>query len=201
MGRLPDKMTRGSLAGPLCSGVECKCAGAPAEAGLPEQETRKRYEIKVTSPYDAWVTLPNNTLLYKNIERAEACFYVDFAPGQHPVELRSSNPSGVAVELQIHELGTKGAYNTFKFNCGSGGVCSYTQVEDEMSRWKAIPKALHDPCGSTKIKGLACDHGKGPDQMHPSDLVLQLTLDIYKLKPEHPSGSGDVCAKRPPRDE
>ncbi|MCW5801918.1 MAG: hypothetical protein KIT31_05980 [Deltaproteobacteria bacterium] len=196
IGPVPDRMTRGSLAGPLCSGTECKCRTDGQEVGAPEQEGRKRFELRLQSPYELWVTLPNGTLLYKNAERAEACFYVDIAPGQHPVEMRASNASGVSASLEVHELGDKGAYDTFKFNCGNPGVCSYDQVSAEMSRYQAIPKALHDPCGSTKIRGIGWDHGKDPDQLHPSNLVLQFTLDVYKFKPEHASGAGEVCGKR-----
>lgn len=191
IGPVPDRATHGNLAGPLCHGSECTCRTGNEDAGEPDRPNTKRFEIRLGSPYELWVTLPNDTLLYKNAERAEACFYVDLAPGVFPVELRASQPSGVSATIEVHELGVaaKSWYDTFRFSCGGGGVCSYDQIDSQMAEYRAIGRGLHDPCGSTKIKGIAWDHGKDPDQQHPSNLVLHFTLDVYKFAPDKPHGA------------
>ena len=193
IGPPPAKMTIGTLAGPLCDGAACRCRTPNDDAGVPEG-ARKRYEVKLgPSPHDLWVKL-DDRVLYKSPERAEACFYVDLAPGQHQVELRASNPHGVSAALAIHELGTetRSWYDTFRFSCGSPGACAFRELDDERARFAAVEKNLHDKCGSTKIKGIVWDHGKAPDQEHPSELVVRLVLDIYKFAPDQPSGS-EAC--------
>ena len=190
IGPPPAKLTTGALASALCHDSECKCrsGGEDGGAGLPEAG-RKRFEIRLGSAYDLWVTLPG-TVLYKNPERAEACFYIDLAPGQHPVELRASNKNGVSLALEIHELGTKTKswYDTFKFACGNPGVCQFTELDGKRAEYNAVKRGLHDTCGSTRIKKVLWDHGKSPDHEYPSELVVQLTLDIYKFAPWKPHG-------------
>lgn len=188
-------MTKGALAGPLCMADHCKCreANAPADggAGVPE-DGRKRFEIRMTSPQNLWANV-GGTLLYKNPERAEDCFYVDLANGDVPVELRASNADGVSAKWTIRELGTttKSWYDTFQFTCGSPGVCSFEELEDAKAEHR---KAKRDACGSTKIKGVEWDTGKAPDQLHPSELLVRLTLDIYKFVPS--KKHGEDCSKK-----
>ena len=184
IGPPPPKATRGVLAGPLCGPERCECRTPVTDAGVPEG-TRKRFEIKLgPSPHELWITLPDH-VLYKSPERAEMCFYVDLAPGIHPVSFRASNPDGVSAAFEIHELGskTKSWYDTFRFNCGSPGACSFEALDDAKADYAKVERNLHDACGSTKIKGLAWDTGKAPDQLHPSELVVQLSLDVYKFAP------------------
>jgi hypothetical protein len=183
IGAPPPKLTTGTLAGPLCQEGQCKCRTGNEDAGLPEPG-RKRFEIKLGSAYDLWATLPG-TVLYKSPERAEACFYVDLAPGQHPVELRASNTNGVSIALEVHELGTttKSWYDSFKFVCGNPGVCTFAELDTKKSEYASVQRGLHDKCGSTRIKAVNWDHGKSPDQLYPSELVVQLTLDVYKFAP------------------
>ena len=74
IGPVPERVTNGTLSGPACQGDQCKCATTFEEAGVPEGEaTKKRFEIKLQSAQELWVTLPQNNL-YKSAERAEACF-------------------------------------------------------------------------------------------------------------------------------
>jgi hypothetical protein len=183
----PARETRGVLAGPLCADNRCQCrdlsAAGDGGAGVPDGE-RKRYELRLgPSPYELWLTIDRTTVLYKNLERAEACFYVDLPSGTHPVELRASNPAGVSVAVAVRELGTRTRswYDTFAFSCGVPGACSYDELDERKAEYVAAKRQLFDPCGTTKVKGISWDHGVAPDQLHPSELAVQFTLDIYRF--------------------
>ena len=187
----PAKMTTGTLTSALCNDGQCKCRTGPEDGGVGyPADGRKRFEIRLGSAYDLWVSLPPNTVLYKSPERADACFYLDLAPGRHPVELRASNKNGVSLGLEVRELGakTKTWYETFKFVCGNPGVCSFSELDGKKAEYASIKRGLHDACGSTKIKGVLWDHGRSPDQEYPSELAVQLTLDVYKFAPWKPHG-------------
>ncbi|MDQ3365477.1 MAG: hypothetical protein M3680_08620 [Myxococcota bacterium] len=188
IGPTPEKVTRGPLAGPLCTTDRCTCRQGAEDVGVPDGG-RKRFELRLASAQPLWVTLPGHQL-YKSPETAEACFYVDLAPGQHPLELRASNPEGVSVSLAVQELGVpaKTWYSTFAFTCGHPGVCSFSDLDAAKASYRDVDRNLHDACGSTKIKGLTWDHGKAPDGAHPSELLVRLALDVYKFTPDKPSG-------------
>ncbi|MBA3395368.1 MAG: hypothetical protein H0T89_22160 [Deltaproteobacteria bacterium] len=188
IGPPPARVTTGPLAGPLCTDDQCTCRKGADDAGMPEGG-RKRFELRLASAQELWVTLPGHQL-YKSPERAEACFYIDLAPGKHPVTLRASNKDGVSAALEVHELGVaaKSWYDTFKFACGHPGVCSFEELDGIKATYAGIPRNLHDVCGSTRIKSIQWDHGKAPDGLHPSELVVGLTLDIYKFMPDKPRG-------------
>jgi hypothetical protein len=105
------------------------------------------------------------------------------------------NGPGVSAEWTISEYGakTKSWYDTFRFECGNPGVCSFDEIDSHKAEYANMKRGLHDPCGSTKLKGLSWDTGKAPDNQHPSELLVRLTLDVYKFAPEKPHG--DDCAK------
>ena len=189
IGAPPAPRTTGTLVGPLCKYDSCTCAAAPGDAGAPEG-ARKRFEIRLRSTQPLWLSLPGDTVLYKDAERTEACFYVDLAPGQHPIALRASNKDGVSAEMVVREIGaaTASFYDTLQFACGNPGVCSFEELAGLKAEFAAIPKGLRDVCGSTKIRGLSWDHGKAPDGTHPSELLVRATLDLYKFAPSKPSG-------------
>lgn len=195
IGPPPPRETHAVLAGALCQDNLCRCrSDEPGDGGVGVPDTgRKRYEIRMTSPQELWVTINRSTVLYKSPERAEDCFYVDLPSGTQEVELRASNPDGVSAGLQIHELGTRTRswYDTFAFRCGVPGVCSLEELEAHKAEY-AGKHNLFDRCGTTKVKGLSWDHGKAPDQLHPSELVVRLTLDIYKFAAWKPHGD-DTC--------
>jgi hypothetical protein len=190
IGPPPGKATTGLLAGPLCSGQACACMTDPAAAGAPEDPGLKRFEIRLgPTPHDLWATLPGR-VLYKSPERPEMCFYVDLAPGTHPVEVRASQASGVSAAIAVSELGarTASAYATFRFSCGSpGGVCSFEELDGKKAEYRAA-KNTHDPCGSTKVKQVVWDTGRSPDQLVPSELAMRFVLHVYKFQPGRPHG-------------
>ncbi|HSD89796.1 MAG TPA: hypothetical protein VLB44_19830 [Kofleriaceae bacterium] len=195
IGPPPAKLTRGTFSGPLCAGTSCKCRdlNAPGDggAGVPT-DSSKRYEIRLQSPNQLWANVAGNEM-YKSAEQAEACFYVDLPVGETSLELRASEPNGVAAGWSIRELGTqtKSFYDTFLFDCGNPGVCSFEELDGKKAEMKD-PK--HDHCGSTIVKGVTWDTGKSPDQLHPSELLVRATLKVYKFVPNRPHG--DDCSKK-----
>jgi hypothetical protein len=196
IGPPPDRLTRGTMSGPLCAGgQECACrdASAPGDggAGVPTDGS-KRFEIRLTSPNELWATVRDNRL-YKSAERAEACFYLDLPPGDTAIELRASSPNGVSAGWAIRELGTqtKSWYDTFRFDCGNPGVCSFDELDEKKVEYKD-PK--RDRCGSVKIKGLTWDTGRSPDLLHPNELLVRATLSVYKFVPAR--AHGEDCSQR-----
>lgn len=192
IGATPAKRTQGVFAGPLCNGEMCKCATSSEEAGVPADAGYKRFEVRLSSPQALWIKVRDN-LMFKDAERAEACFYVDLATGDTPIEMRASDPNGVSAAWSVKELGaqTKSWYDTFRFNCGNPGVCSFDELREKKAEY-ADPKS--DRCGSVKLKGLTWDTGRSPDQLHPAELLVRVTLDVYKFIPDRPHG--DDCTKK-----
>ena len=204
IGPVPPRQTSGTLVGPLCRDTTCTCAQRTDEAG-PADEGRKRFEIRLKSTQALWLRMPGDTLLYKDPEKVERCFYVDLAPGEHTIELRASDKDAVSAEVLVREIGakTKSFYDTFHFECGNPGACSFEELDGVRAEYAKYQRNLHDPCGSTKIKGVLWDHGRAPDGTHPSDLVVRATLDVYKFAPWKPHGD-PTCGEgggRPPADE
>ena len=205
IGPTPAPRTTGTLAGPLCEYDKCTCADATHDPGVAEGG-RKRFEIKLLSSQQLWASLPGDTVLYKTVEKPEVCFYVDLAPGQHPIRLRASNKDGVSAELQVREIGAKAKtmYSTFTFECGHPGVCSFEELDALKATYNAVDRGLHDKCGSTRIKNICWDHGKAPDGSHPSELVVEAPLDVYKFMPWKASGDptcGEGGGRRDPNGE
>src|SRR6185312_6901339 len=147
IGPPPPPSTSGVLAGPLCAGDHCTCHddGSGGDAGSPTDDAHKRFEVRLKSPQALWATV-GQTRLYKSAERAEACFYVDLPAGETPVELRASDPNGAAGAWEIHELGTKtkSYYDTFAFNCGVPGVCSFDELDATKAQLAGAKKNVHD---------------------------------------------------------
>ena len=178
----PPPQTSGPLVGPLCDFGGCKCRTGDADAGEPAGQY-KRFEVVLgPTPYAEWLTLPGR-VLYKSAQTPKACFYVDIAPGVHPAQLFASHEGGTVAVAEIHELGTRTGswYDTFRFSCGYGGACSLDELDEIKATYARVSRNLHDPCGTTKIKGIGWDHGRVPDTTHPTDLVVHFTLDLYKF--------------------
>jgi hypothetical protein len=194
IGPTPPPTTRAVLAGPLCGGegrCTCRDESKPGDggAGAPEAGT-KRFEVKL-GPVDGelWTTIGDH-VLYKSKERPTECFYVDLPPGKHEVTLRASKPEGARAALAISELGVAAGswYKTFRFSCGVPGPCSHDELSGKKAEYRRYKAGLHDNCGSVRIKQLTWDSGVAPDTIHPQELVVGLTLDVYKFLPGKPSG-------------
>lgn len=199
--RPPAPATRATLVGPLCDAGHCKCRqDVPGgDAGKPPKG-RKRYEIRLgPTGNELWATV-DDMVLYKSKERATACFYVDLTPGAHAVTLRAHEPHGFGARIAISELGAKGPwwYHTFLFDCGAPGTCDRNELAEfrtQVVRVEHSERHLFDPCGSTKVRRIHWQIRRMPDDLHPSDLLLRLVLDVYKFAPQHPSGN-PACAGR-----
>lgn len=200
IGPPPAATTVATLAGPLCDGTRCTCRDprAPADggAGVPEEGV-KRFEIHVgPSEHPLWVTL-GDMVLYKSEARAEECFYVDLGAGDHPMQLRAKHAGGISAAVAVREYasGTSSWYDSYRFSCGSPGVCSHAELDDYKASLAKYERGVQDPCGSVKVKGISWDSGEAPDQQHPDDLVVGWTLDVYDFAPKRPHGD-PACATR-----
>jgi hypothetical protein len=192
----PLAMTRATLSGPLCEAEVCQCRdeAQPADggAGAPDAPGVKRFEIRVgPAANPLWVTV-DGMVLYKSEQHATDCFYLDLRPGPHKVSLRAQREGGLSAAFQISEYGpaTRSWYETFRFSCGSPGMCAHDEMDGEKERYGGYARGVHDACGSVKIKDIAWDTGRAPDNVHPSDLQVELTLDIYSFPPRFPHGDG-----------
>lgn len=181
-----ERMTTGTLRGPLCKSQFCACKQSPRDAGAPAGSL-KRFELRAgPADNEMWVTVDGNSL-YKSKERVTDCFYIDLGPGKHHVTLRAQGKAAVGANLDISELAPKNWwwYQTFNFECGSN-VCDVPQLE----QWQSETADLgtkHDPCGSTKILGVKYQTGRLPDGLHPVDLFVELDLQVYSFVPDKPS--------------
>lgn len=186
--KIPDKLTLGTLSGPLCKDNACRCAEPGDDPGLADKEGFKRYEFRIgPADNELWVTV-GDMVLYKGIEQATECFYIDLATGKHPVLLRARKQNGFAARLEVSELGPKGRYDTFIFACGSPGTCTIDTLREWRASLAKYKRSIHDPCGSTRIRNVQWQSGEAPDRIHPEEIELGLVLDIYDFDPRHESG-------------
>jgi hypothetical protein len=196
----PEALTVATLSGPLCEGASCRCSQVPGDAGLPDTTRLKRFELRIETPGELWVTIGSGAgamRLYKSSQRVTECFYVDLTAGDHPVSLRGHAIGGFAAGLHISELAKIGdapsAYATFDFTCGGPDPCTLDRLAEFKKSLARFPRSIHDPCGSVKIRQIAWETGKAPDQMTPEDLELSMVLDVYNFPPK--SAHGDpACA-------
>ncbi len=196
----PEAASRGTFAGPLCEGDGCRCrdgsAATDGGAGAPDGAV-KRFEVRIgPSEHELWVTV-DDMVLYKGTARAEDCFYIDLGAGDHTMGLRASHPGGIAARVEVSEFGTATAswYETFRFGCGAPGVCSHDELDAFKAGLARYKRGIHDPCGSVKVKRIGWDSGVAPDQLHPDDLQVAWTLDVFDFAPKKPHGDPS-CANR-----
>jgi hypothetical protein len=198
---VPAPRTRAALVSGLCQRGACRCRDlhdhGDASAWEPTGAGRKRYELRL-GPHDneLWV-LVGDRVLYKGLERAEECFYLDLPPGEHRIRVRARSEHGFGVRLAIAEMSPEGPwwYDTFLLSCGSpGGVCDRDTLGAEVARIRAYPRQLRDPCGSTKIHGVTWQAERLADNQHPGDLQLDFVLHTYKFVPRHRPGAAE-CAR------
>jgi hypothetical protein len=190
----PESRTTATLRGPLCKDQVCTCRSDDAAPGVPDKGL-KRFELKLgPSDNELWATV-DDMVLYKSREHAEDCFYVDLGAGDHKVSLRARGDNGFGAKVTISELGAAGPwwYDTFEFSCGAPGMCD----QETLAAWKKAIAGFaqkHDPCGSTKIKGITWQTGTMPDNIHPNDIRVELTMQVYEFAPQY--GPGDEhCAR------
>ena len=193
IGQLPP-LTKATLAGPLCTGNSCQCRNE-GDAGAPTRKGLKRYEFQVgPSEHELWVTL-DDMVFYKGVETAKECYYVDLAPGHHKVSLHARQSQGIGAALRISERATAQPwwYSTFAFSCGSPGRCHPDELKAFRASLAKYKRNVHDPCGSTKIVGVAWDARRLPDDVDVGALKLDFTLDIRSFAPSNAPGA-EACA-------
>ena len=190
-GAIPERITLGTLSGPLCQDNACRCAEPGDDPGLATRDGYKRFEVRIGPvENELWVQV-DEMVLYKGVERATECFYIDLETGKHPVALRAERENGFAARLTISELGKLGAYSSFEFACGSPGPCGFEALREWHASLDRYKRNVHDPCGSTRIRQVQWKSGQTPDRSHPEALQVELVLDIYPFQPEHPSGHAE----------
>ncbi len=193
---LPPRFTRATLVGPLCDADRCQCHNeAGSDAGAPPSSELKRFEVRLGPvENELWVELDGMTF-YKGTERAEECFYVDLAPGQHPVVIHGAGDPGFGARMSVAERGQGGWYDTFEFGCGAPGWCDFDGLKEWEQAVLRAPRQLHDPCGSTKIRDAEWKAGGAVDRTHPQHLEVNLVLDVYDFTPQHNPGD-PACANK-----
>lgn len=196
----PEPETHATLAGPLCKPDRCECRdpSAPADGGAGEPAAgQKRFEVRVGPMEHALWVMVDGMVLFKTEARAEECFYVDLAPGEHSFRIRAHHDDGVSAQVHLSEYApsTKSWYATYDFACGAPGVCGFDDLRAYKQSLAQYDRGLHDPCGSVKIKGLSWDTGRAPDLEHPDDLALGLTLAVYEFPPRAPHGDPSCAAR------
>ena len=189
---VPDSDTRATLAGPLCESAECKCSDDPEAVGA-APEGFKRFKIELgPTEHELWATVDGNQL-YKSVERASACYYLDLEAGDHPIRMRAKGTAGFGARLQVSEMGGDGPwwYPSFDFQCGAPGLCD----AESLRRWKQglanVDAGKHAPCGSVRILGLDWQTGRMPDNLHPADFYLEANMKVYKFAPHYQPGSAE----------
>jgi hypothetical protein len=189
----PDTATRATLAGPLCETAECQCSDDPSKIGI-AAEGLKRFRVELgPSESQIWATI-NKNVLYKGVERARACFYIDLPSGEHPITLRATGEAGFGAGLRMSEVGGESDggpwfYESFNFNCGAPGLCSKQALRDWRESISHVSAGKHAPCGSVRILGIDWTTGRVPDMLHPEDFLLEATMKIYKFLPHNPPGT------------
>jgi hypothetical protein len=196
----PAPTTVATLAGPLCDGAACTCrdpdAAGDGGAGTPDDGV-KRFEVRLgPSEHELWLTV-DDMVLYKSRARAEECFYVDLPAGDHRFTFRAANPGGVSAAVAISEYApaTSSWYASYRFECGAPGVCAYDDLETYRGTLERYVRGIHDPCGSVKVKGLTWDTDLAPDTVHPGNLAVHFTFDVFDFTPKRPHGD-PACAEK-----
>jgi hypothetical protein len=187
--------TSANLAPGRCTGATCVCRAAEGDdfEKTPIPDGMKRFELRVsTGPGVAWVTIDGERF-YKGGERSTECWYLDLGPGKHPVALRthSSEPQGgFGVELSIREHNPKGPwwYETFSIRCGWPGACDVESLRDWKRRVEGYEENRQDACGSVKLRGIGWVTGRVPDALHPEEIAMDVTLDVYPFEPKEAPG-------------
>jgi hypothetical protein len=191
--------------GPRCRGAVCACrpldeSGRGTRGRSEDEEEgvapgRKRLELRSGYGLDPveW-TIEGRGITRKSPESPEPlCSYVDLAPGKYRIKYRiraADARAGLHPTLTIAEHGpaAKDWYDTFRYKCGSSGPCT----EGEMNAWQramaAVPRGIHDPCGSVRVRELSWGSDRASGE-HLEALELAMTLEVYPFETRHRRGA------------
>ncbi len=177
-------------------------AGCRALDGAVEKESvpagMKRFELRIARGVDAVTILVDGrrALARGAVDQpAEACAYLDLAPGKHALQWHEEAKTaeiGIQPVLSIAEYGAAANawYHTVEISCTTPEGCLKDDMHAAFEKLHAVPRGLHDPCGSTRVLQLAW-HAEHSPSVKLEDAVVDLTLDVYKFAPTHPPGSAD----------
>jgi hypothetical protein len=187
-------------AGERCPGGVCACRELDNTGRGPRTEEgevragHKRFELRTGRGLDeVSVTVEGRGTLTKRTDApAGACAYLDLPPGKHHVRYRAraaNAEAGMVPSLLVNEYSarTHDWYDTFRFKCGDPEACT----KDELSAWgqkqEQLSRGILDPCGSVAVEGVrwAVEHTA---DVRVTDLVLDLTLRVYKFSPRFRHG-------------
>ena len=195
------KTTSIALQTPRCTGVTCTCRPLGASEGQDEKgipRGLKRFELRLPRTTSAiWVEVKGKGTFYKPAEQMDAaCFYVDLPPGKTRFVVHSERADadiGLQTGLKVFEYGPKDGphwYRVFEMTCGGMNKCTRAGMEAWVGFMRALPRAILNPCGSTRIRAASAT-GTRPGKAHPEyvDLTVRFTLDVYEFETHQAPGS------------
>jgi len=195
------------LTTPRCAdGKACACRDPDADSGQSEESIpagRKRFEVRLPqTPTALWVSVEGQGVFYKPADRiAPVCFYLDLAPGEHPVTLHAEKRDpevGLQAGLSINEYGPKEGphwYRSLDFVCGGTDKCTKGLMEAWTAAQRRLPRGVLDPCGSTMIRSVTVSGTREEHlNMEYQDLTLRFSLKVYGFETHRSPGSPDCRA-------
>lgn len=192
----PKAETQAALVGDQCKGDRCACTDSATTQGeIPAGKKRFRVTLG-PSQSELWAKVDGNTL-YKGVEGATSCFYLDLSAGEHTVTMHAKGRGGFGARMQISELGTKSPnwYESFEFRCGAPGLCDRASLRSWKEQISKVDAGKHAPCGSVRISGIDWTEGRMPDNLHAENFFLQATMKVYTFEPKHAPGSAECTNK------
>lgn len=155
----------------------------------------KRFELAIGRGLDPTTVLVDGRVaIERPKDHPEAvCADLDLPPGKHRVELRAraKEPmAGFTPSLTVAEFGpiAAGWYHTFDFACGGNEACLKDDLRDWLSKTQAVPRGLHDPCGSVRVEQVQWGAERSPE-VKLEDLQLSFVLHVYAFPTHNKSGS------------
>ena len=124
-----------------------------------------------TSPQELWAQVGTNHALQERRSAPRRASTSTCRPGDSPVELRASNKDGVSAAWTIRELGTKTKswYDTFVFNCGMPGVCSFDELDATRRTTRRCSTASTTCAARRRSRRCRGTRARRPIE-HPSDV-------------------------------
>ena len=196
----PPPSTAGVLAGPLCAGDHCGChddtAGGDGGAGVPATRRTSGSRSAVVAAGDRATV--GSVRLYRtpSAPRRASTWICRRASRRSSC---ASDPNGAAAAWQIHELGTKtkSYYDTFSFNCGVPGVCSFDELDSAKAEYAKLARNVQDKCGSRRSSSF-----RGTPATHRIRCIRAScssgSADVYTWAPWKEHGDPSCGHGRPP---
>lgn len=181
-------------------GIVCTCrpidefgrgvSGSSDAEDPPPAEDWKRFELRTGRGNDEMrITVEGLGTFRKSGDSPEpGCIYVDLPPGPTRVHyhvVARDAARGLEARLRVSEYSPafRRWYRTFAYRCGNGSEpCTIDDARDAVETLGRVPGGKHDPCGSTRIRGLRFSTAR-PADAAVADFDLHFVLDVYKFAP------------------